>query len=227
LAAWSDLKAPIFDRLDDIAMALGHSGPWKLPAKEAADLGARPPIESFGPLLWRPAPAVAWTLPDSEGRLVSLSQYGGKPVVVIFYLGYGCLECAKQLKTFAPLARQFNEAGIQLVAISTDSIEDLKRSFESAKGDSVGAKADLAENEASVRNQESSESVFPIKLLSNSDLRAFQAYRAYNDFEQRPLHGTFLIDGHGMIRWQEIGATPVADAAFLLEEAKRVMALPR
>jgi peroxiredoxin len=227
LAAWSDLKAPIFDRLDDVARVLGHEGPWTLPRKEAADVGARPPIDSFGPLLWRPAPAVAWTLPDSEGRPVSLSQYGGRPVVVIFYLGYGCLECAKQLKAFAPMAKEFNDAGVQLVAISTDSIDDLKRSIESANGGEAGINADQADQEESDQIQKPSTSEFSIKLLSNSDLRAFRAYRAYDDFEQRALHGTFLIDGHGMIRWQETGATPFVDAAFLLEEAKRIQSLSR
>jgi peroxiredoxin len=68
---------------------------------------------------------------------------------------------------------------------------------------------------------------FPFTLVSNSDLRAFRAYRCFDDFEGRPLHGTFLIDKDGLIRWQEIGADPFKDAEFLLQEAKRLIALPR
>ena len=64
-------------------------------------------------------------------------------------------------------------------------------------------------------------------LVSNSDLRAFKVYRCFDDFEGRPLHGTFLIDKDGLVRWQEIGAEPFKDAKFLLNEAKRLIALPR
>jgi hypothetical protein len=39
-----------------------------------------------------------------------------------------------------------------------------------------------------------------------------------------PLHGTFLIDGKGRVRWQEISYEPFMDAKFLLEESKRLLA---
>ena len=51
----------------------------------------------------------------------------------------------------------------------------------------------------------------------------FRSYRAYDDFENKPLHGTFLIDGTGRVLWQDIGAEPFSDPAFLLEEGKRLL----
>ena len=72
-----------------------------------------------------PTPAPAWSLSDGSGKNVSLSQYKGRPVVVIFYEGSGCIQCAKQLNSFAQKAREFADAGIELVAISTDSADDL------------------------------------------------------------------------------------------------------
>jgi peroxiredoxin len=238
LASGSDLKAPIFDRLADIAPALGYTSQWRLPAVEATDVGIRPPLESLGPFHWEPTPAVTWTLANAAGEPVSIYDYAGKPVIVIFYLGYGCLHCAEQVQAFAPLAKDFKEAGIQLIAISTDSVEDLKKSIEAAKGSGFGvqgsgsSKAQVSSPKNADANGKDVESgsdstPFPFTLLSNNDLRLFKAYGCFDDFEAQPLHGTFLIDKDGLIRWQETGAEPFKDAAFLLQETKRLIALPR
>ena len=48
-----------------------------------------------------PSPAPAWSLPDGSGKTVSLSQYKGRQVVLIFYEGYGCIRCMEQLNNFA------------------------------------------------------------------------------------------------------------------------------
>jgi hypothetical protein len=40
------------------------------------------------------------------------------------------------------------------------------------------------------------------------------------------LHGTFLIDGAGAIRWLDISYQPFMETKFLLEEAKRLLGLP-
>ena len=46
-----------------------------------------------------PSPAPAWSLPDGSGKTVSLSQYKGRPVVVIFYEGSGCIRCRSSSTT--------------------------------------------------------------------------------------------------------------------------------
>jgi peroxiredoxin len=245
VAGSSDLKAPIFDRLADIAVSLGYpSGQWRIPSKEAADVGVRPPLASLGPFRWQPLPAVEWSLPNADGQTVSLRDYTGKPVVVIFYLGYGCLHCVEQLNAFAPMTKEYEEAGIKLVAISTDLVEDLKKSIEAFEGSgfrvpptagrqgSGGAASSVRGQEAGADGKQSGDAVgsngrFPFTLVSNADLRVFKIYRSFDDFEGRPLHGTFLIDKDGLVRWQNIGPEPFKDAAFLLTEAKRLLALPR
>ena len=70
------------------------------------------------------------------------------------------------------------------------------------------------------------EKPFPFPLLSDAGLRTFKAYRAYDDFEKMPLHGAFLIDGDGYVRWQDIGYQPFKDTAYLLGEAKRLLRIP-
>ena len=41
------------------------------------------------------------------------------------------------------------------------------------------------------------------------------------------LHGTFLLDPRGRIRWQEISYTPFMDAKFFLDECRRLLSLSR
>jgi peroxiredoxin len=98
----------------------------------------------------------------------------------------------------------------------------------------VAASADAADQQAGdanagrngSRGEAANQSAFPLTLVSNDDLRLFKVYGCFDDFEQRPLHGTFLIDKDRRVRWHETGAEPFQDAAFLLEEAKRLIALP-
>ena len=168
------------------------------------DTGNRPPLDSLGPFRWQPYAAPEWTLTDSVHRERSLADYRGRPVLVVFYLGAGCIHCVEQLNLLGPAAKDFQAAGINIVAIGTDSVEALYRTVDKAKLDGG----------------------FPFPICSDSSLAAFKAYRAYDDFEQMPLHGTFLVDRDGKVRWQDVGYEPFSDLKFLLKEAKRLLALP-
>ena len=63
----------------------------------------------------------------------------------------------------------------------------------------------------------------PFPLAADADLSVFKAYRAYDDFENLALHGTFLIDGEGLVRWHDISSEPFSNTKFLLDEAKRLL----
>jgi peroxiredoxin len=203
MSAQIDLSAPIFQRLQPIAADLGLPEDWRVPLVSKDDVGQRPSLDSLGPFRWEPSPAAEWTLPASSGAQTSLTDYRGKPVVVIFYLGFGCAHCVEQLNAFAPMQKQYADAGISLVAISSDDPEALARSLS------------ILPPEKAIG--------FP--LLSDHQLSVFKAYRVYDDFERQPLHGTFLIDGDGLVRWQDISYEPFQNAKFLLEESKRLLGL--
>ncbi|MDB5342225.1 MAG: alkyl hydroperoxide reductase/Thiol specific antioxidant/Mal allergen [Schlesneria sp.] len=196
-----DIDVAPFIRLTPIAAELGFTADWRKArpvAKNAADL---PPLAVLGPLHWSPSPAKDWALPDVTGKLHTLAQHRGRPVVVVFYLGHGCLHCAEQLQAFAPKTAEFEQAGISLVAISTDNPTDLKKSHESYQKDGT----------------------FPFPLVSDDAFVAFKQYHVFDDFENVPLHATFLIDELGRIRWHDIGAEPFMDVNFVLKESKRLL----
>lgn len=195
-----DLSSPVFARLGPIAKELNWGEDWRQPIEVATDLGERPPLDSLGPIRWSPSPAPGWTLADHAGTPWSLSHFHGKPVLVIFYLGHGCLHCAEQLQKFSPLAESFRENGIEIIAISTDPPEQLQQKLAAF-----------------------SDTDFTFPLVSNASLDVFKAYRCYDDFEEKPLHGTFLIDAAGRDRWHDIGYEPFMDPRFVLAEARRLL----
>jgi peroxiredoxin len=199
-----DLETPPFERLAPLAAAAGHGADWRVPFELPDDVGDRPDLDTLGPMRWSPPAALAWTCEDAQGRDVSLADYRGRPVVVILFLGFGCLHCVEQLEAFAPVAADFAEAGIEIVSIGTDSREDIAESLKT-----------FAEGEAP-----------PFPVLADPELKVFHAYRAYDDFEDLSLHGTYLVDGKGRVRWQDISFEPFVDHEFLLAEAKRLLGLP-
>jgi peroxiredoxin/Tfp pilus assembly protein PilF len=201
LAPRADLDVPVFARLTETARSLGLPQDWRIMPPPAADFGKRPDLDTLGPFRWMPYPAESWTLTDGGGKPHGSEQYRNKPVVVIFYLGHGCLHCVEQLNAFAPKAKDFQQAGIELVAVSTDPPPELKVSIE---------KCTL-------------EGGFPFPLVSDANHAVFKSFRAYDDFENAPLHGTFLIDAQGYVRWQDISHQPFKDPDFLLKESKRLL----
>lgn len=185
---YADPGLPILGRI-------GFAPPSPRPLPEAGTKGTS--VETLGPLRWAPSLAPDFALGDFE-----LSRSLEKPLVVLFYLGAACSHCREQLDAFAKQAEAFEAAGLRVVAISTESAEDVKRSCDDGR-----IKA-------------------PFTMLGDPEQRVFKAWRCRDDFEGLPLHGAFLIDARGRIRWQEISFTPFMDAPFLLAEAKRLLALP-
>jgi peroxiredoxin len=203
VAAHADLDSPLVDRLSRLAKQLEWPRDWREKPEARDDTGDRPDLASLGPVHWGPSRAPAWTLTDASGRQHSSASYQGRPVVVIFYLGFGCLHCVEQLHVFAPLKEEFESAGISLVGISTETRQELLQA----------------------RENFSSDEPFPIQLFSNAALDVFKAFRAFDDFEQMPLHGTFLIDARGMVRWSDVSYEPFMDATFLLQESRRLLGM--
>ena len=203
LSSAIELESPVFARLNPIAAEMGWPADWRLPRTRSTDLGERPELETLGPLCWRPTPAPDWVLATATSETSSLEQKLGRPMILIFYLGHGCLHCVEQIKAFAPKADEFAHHGMDLVAISSDKPDQLRLELENY-----------------------STTALPIKLLSDPQHEVFKSYRAFDDFENQPLHATFLIDAQGDIRWQDISHKPFMDVDFLIKESKRLLSLP-
>jgi putative heme-binding domain-containing protein len=142
--------------------------------------------------------APTWELENAHGTPVSNSNFRGKPHIMIFYLGQDCLHCAEQLKAFNESAKSFKDRGVELVAISTDDSRSLHDAIEAA-------------NEP-----------MAFTFLADPDLNGFKAFRAFDAFHEQALHGTFLVDAAGQIRWQDIGEHPFVDTVSLLAQVDQL-----
>ena len=201
LACTAELSTPMLARHNAFAAELGLPEHWAAAYVPAKDIGARPDPDSLGSFRWHPYVAPQLDVQKVDGQPFSLSQLKGKPTIVFFYLGFGCLHCIEQLHAFSPVANQFRESGIEMVAISSESVESLKTGLDRYS------------------------KAIEIPLHSDPKLMAFKSFRCFDDFELKPLHGTFLIDQNGRVLWQDIGSEPFKDVEFLTNEAGRLLRL--
>lgn len=196
LAARAELDTPLLAALGLVAQQCGTPGDWRgAPPADPLAL-SRPKIESLGPLSWVAPTAPGLSLKDGNGKKISLKDYAGKPVIVLFFLGAACERCMEQVNAFAAEAEGYRKVGINILAVSLDPQEEVKKM-----------------------------KAFPFPVLANPDLKTFKSWRAFDDFEDMALHGTFLVDGTGKLRWMDTGFAPFTDAKFVLGEAQRLLKL--
>ena len=197
-----DLNFEVFRRLSVIAKSFGYPKDWRLKRKQATDILERPKLTDLGPFRWTANKAKKWTLPDHLGKPISLEkENASQAILLIFYLGADCLHCVEQINAFAPKAEAYKKEGIKIIAVSLEDVKSLRESVTSYSKDGS----------------------FPFTIVSDAKLDIFKQYRAYDDFEKMALHGTFLIDKDGYIRWQDISFEPFTKPDFLLKESVRLL----
>ena len=68
-------------------------------------------------------PAPDFSLPGTGDRTYALSDYKGRPVVLVFYPGDNTPVCTMQLNTYTNDIEQFDGLGAQVLALSPQGIE--------------------------------------------------------------------------------------------------------
>ena len=123
--------------------------------------------------------APAFTLPDQDGKMVSLKDFKGQKVVLYFYPKDNTPGCTKQACNFGELLPQFREKGAVVIGVSKDSVASHKK-FQEKFG-------------------------LPFTLLSDPELKAIQAYgvwqekNMYGKKTMGVVRSTYLIDEKGVI----------------------------
>ena len=123
--------------------------------------------------------APAFTLPDQDGKMVSLKDFKGQKVVLYFYPKDNTPGCTKQACNFGELMPQFREKGAVVIGVSKDSVASHKR-FEEAHG-------------------------LPFPLLSDPEKTVIRAYdvwkekKNYGKTTMGVVRTTYLIDEAGII----------------------------
>ena len=120
-----------------------------------------------------------FTLPDKQGRSVSLSDFLGKKVVLYFYPKDNTPGCSRQACAFAQNYSRFEERNVVVIGISKDSAASHLKFAE---------KYDL-----------------PFILLSDPERQAIEAYgvwqekKLYGKVSMGVVRSTYLIDEQGVV----------------------------
>ena len=120
-----------------------------------------------------------FTLPDKDGKLVSLSDFAGKRVVLYFYPKDDTPGCTRQACAFAGAYEAFRDLDAVVIGVSKDSAASHQR-FAEKYG-------------------------LPFVLLSDPERTAIQAYgvwqekKLYGKVSMGVVRATYVIDRDGVI----------------------------
>jgi peroxiredoxin len=146
------------------------------------------------PLLGRQAPNLE--LADSDGSPWTLRELReGGPMVLIFYYGYHCDHCVRQLFEVNRDLALFRELGVQVAAISADPPELTRQRFKQ-------------------------HGPFGFRVLADPGNQVARAYQVFRGDLLR--HATFVIDRGGTVQWANIGDAPLRRNAALLHQVARL-----
>jgi FtsP/CotA-like multicopper oxidase with cupredoxin domain/peroxiredoxin len=145
-------------------------------------------------------PAPAWRLRDAAGREVSTADWRGRRLLLVFHRGFECWHCAEQVSLLDRSAGAFRDLGVDVLVVSPGP----------------GAKQPASPPGGDPKT---------FRLLSDPGRDAFRAFGCVAGGQI--LHGTFLIDGDGTMRWARVGDRPETDIGLILEKARLLGHGPR
>ena len=141
-----------------------------------------------------------FTLPDADGKPVSLSDYRGRRVIVYFYPAASTPGCTKQACDFRDNLTELGGAGLDVIGISPDKPAKLAK-FRDAEG-----------------------LTFP--LLSDADKEVLTAWGAFGEKQMygRTVTGvirsTFVVDPDGKIEQAFYNVRATGHVAKLRKDLK-------
>ena len=154
-------------------------------------------MQRFGPVAWQPFPAPDVVLTGPEGKPIRLSTFRGHNTLLVFYLGGACPACTLQLNALGKEKAELTALDTQILAVSSDTPQ-ANQTFLSAHPN------------------------YPLKIFSDVKHDAAKRCKAFDDFENKELHATLLLDKQGRVWWYRYGVEPFPDNKFLKEEIARM-----
>jgi peroxiredoxin len=154
-------------------------------------------LNQLGPELWEPYAAPKLDAVDPERKPVTLDEYKGKNVILVFYLGKECLHCMNQLRQISKKAEDWQRLETVVLAVSPNKPEDNAAALNTLKLDGI-------------------------RVLSDQDSRNARRFKSYDDFEELEIHSTVLIDKKGRVYWSRNGGEPFGDMEFLVKQVERM-----
>ncbi len=115
-----------------------------------------------------------FTLPDANGREVRLADFQGRPVVLYFYPKDETPGCTKEACSFRDQYQDFQDAGAEVIGVSSDSSDSHRRFAERHR--------------------------LPFRLLADQGGKVRKLYGVPATLGLLPGRVTFVIDAEGVVR---------------------------
>lgn len=146
------------------------------------------------------APKLNFTTTDNKKETLA-SYYGKQPVVIIFYRGYWCPVCNKHLTEFAEKAKQIEAAGAKLIAISSESYDNVAKTKEQTGANfTIISDADGSITKAFDVNFKVTDEY---QAMIQDKLKASIIETNANKQADLPVPATFIIDKNGKIVYKQ------------------------
>lgn len=146
------------------------------------------------------APEITFTTADNTKKTLS-SYYEKQPVVIIFYRGYWCPVCNKHLTEFAEKAKQIEAAGAKLIAITSESYDNVTKTKEQTGANfTIISDADGSIKKAFDVNFKVTKEY---QAMIQDKLKASIAETNANKQADLPVPATFIIDKSGKIVYKQ------------------------
>lgn len=146
--------------------------------------------------------APAFSLPDQDGKVHSLSDYKGKWLILYFYPKDFTPGCTKEACSFRDNSQEFSNRGVNIVGISKDSVASHKKFAEKYH--------------------------LKFSILADPEHKVIEAYGAWGKkkFIGREFFGTIrntvLINPKGEIVKEYKKVNPIVHSSEILEDLKHL-----
>lgn len=170
------------------------------PAIDYASLGMVETSIPKGLNVGADAPEVTFTTANNK-KVTLASYYEKQSVVIIFYRGYWCPACSKQLTEFAEKAKEIEASGAKLIAITSESYENVTKTKEQTGANfTIISDADGSIRKAFDVNFKVTEDY---QAMIQDKLNASIAETNANKQAELPVPATYIIDKSGKIVYKQ------------------------
>jgi peroxiredoxin len=136
-------------------------------------------------MIQRGQPAPEFTLPDQDGHRVSLSDFRGKTLLIVFYPADFSPVCTDQLNVYQEILGELESRGVTLVGVSVDSAWTHK-AFQAQLGVTIPLLADF-----------------------HPKGEVAQAYGVWNEDTGVSLRALVLVGPDGTVQWSYRAPSPL------------------
>jgi FtsP/CotA-like multicopper oxidase with cupredoxin domain/peroxiredoxin len=130
---------------------------------------------------------------DDQGKAFSLLSLKGKCIIIVFNRGFKCEHCSLQLQA---LLKAKEKLGNPEIVVVSDQI--VRNDYQNKQG-----------------------SKLEFTVLPDPTKSIFRRFGCVDN--EQPMHGVFIVDRSGIVRWQNVDNYPFGDIEYLVSKVSQIL----